>query len=362
MKLTVTTQTKQYPVIIEKGLLEKIPLMIAENFAGKKIAVITDSNVKKLYAEVLMQGLKDAGIEAHLMIVPPGEGSKTVDGAAGLYSRLAWQKFTRSDLVVALGGGVVGDLAGFVSATYLRGVGFIQIPTTLLSQFDSSVGGKVAVNLPEGKNLVGAFYQPLAVYTDPNTLKTLDDKQFSSGMAEMIKTGCIWDRELFDTIKTLAGRAGIMDNIEELLYKCCYSKGEVVAEDELDKGIRMILNYGHTFGHAVEAIHNFEGYSHGEAVAVGMAYITSVSEKMGLTKPGTAAEIIDILKLYNLPYEMPRMDFKKSMDTLLIDKKASSSGLSMILLEEIGKAYIHKVPINNIKDYMGDSFYGSKED
>ncbi|MCT4595364.1 MAG: 3-dehydroquinate synthase [Anaeromicrobium sp.] len=348
LTLNVNAKSRQYKINIKRGILEKLGEHIKLLYKGKKVVVITDTNVSRLYKEKIDKTLSEY-FQVHFIEVEPGESSKSFKTMEICCEKLANLNITRSDLIVAFGGGVVGDLAGFISATYLRGVDFIQVPTTLLSQVDSSVGGKVAINLKSGKNLVGNFYQPKAVLIDPDLLCTLDGKYFSDGMAEVIKYGCIRDEKLFNTLKECID---INEIIEEIIYTCCEIKAEVVGEDELDKGIRMILNFGHTIGHGIERVFDYKKYSHGEAVAIGMYVISKSSEKLGLTKMGTRDEIKNLLEKYNLPYELPITDEEDLIDAIKKDKKSTGEYVNIILLKEIGDCYIKKIKSSQIKDYI----------
>ena len=248
---------------------------------------------------------------------------------------------TRTDAVVALGGGVVGDLAGFAAATILRGVDFVQIPTTLLAQVDSSVGGKVAIDLQHGKNLAGAFWQPKAVLMDPDTLDTLDDLTFADGMAEVIKYGCILDKSFFDFLALRPGRGEIMEEIEHVLYTCCNLKRIVVEEDERDTGRRMLLNFGHTVGHAFEKMGNYETWTHGQAVAAGMCVAAQLGLRLGVG--GTEDDLQALTKLlqaFDLPVHIPcsDADWPVMAETIGLDKKGAGDSVSLILLEEMGRA------------------------
>ena len=250
---------------------------------------------------------------------------------------------TRTDAVIALGGGVVGDLAGFAAATILRGVDFIQIPTTLLSQVDSSVGGKVAIDLDHGKNLAGAFWQPKLVLMDPETLDTLPDVTFADGMAEVIKYGCIFDKDFFDFLAQRPSRAQLMAEMEYILYTCCNLKRIVVEQDERDTGNRMLLNFGHTLGHAYELAGHYETWTHGQAVAAGMVRAAELGEKLGMTPVGTAEAIAGALAPLGLPTEIP-CTLEEYTAAIGLDKKGAGADISVILLEELGRAVPHKMP------------------
>ena len=302
--LFVDLKENSYNILIEKGLLNKLGEELKNIYFGEKIFIITDENVDKYYGSKVKDELDKIGYKTRKMVLAPGEKTKSFSTLPSIYNELLDFKLTRKELIITLGGGVIGDLGGFVASTFLRGVSFIQIPTSLLAQVDSSVGGKVAVDLEKGKNLVGSFYQPKAVFIDPDVLNTLPEKFYKDGMAEVIKYGCIKDRDFFYMLKSLKSREEVMNNIEDILYKCCYIKKSVVERDEKDLGERMLLNFGHTLGHAIEKYYNFTGYSHGEAVAIGMYNISLKSEDEGITEKGVAEEIKEILINYDLPYKV----------------------------------------------------------
>ena len=339
--LFVDLKENSYNILIEKGLLSKLGEELKKIYFGEKIFIITDENVDKYYGDKVKDELDKAGYKTRKMVLTPGEETKSFSTLPSIYNELLDFKLTRKELIITLGGGVIGDLGGFVASTFLRGVSFIQIPTSLLAQVDSSVGGKVAVDLEKGKNLVGSFYQPKAVFIDPDVLNTLPEKFYKDGMAEVIKYGCIKDRDFFYMLKSLKSREEVMNNIEDILYKCCYIKKSVVERDEKDLGERMLLNFGHTLGHAIEKYYNFTGYSHGEAVAIGMYNISLKSEDEGITEKGVSEEIKEILINYDLPYEVDIKDNNKIIDTISLDKKNIGSVLKVILLKSIGESIIY---------------------
>ena len=349
-RLRVNLKDKSYNIIIDKAMDNRLGNEIREVFNGEKIAIITDKTVGALYGEQLKNILESNGFEVVKIAIEPGEVSKSFFTLPSIYEKLIDFKVRRSDLIIALGGGVVGDLAGFVAATYLRGIDFIQIPTTLLAQVDSSVGGKVAVDLEEGKNLVGAFYHPKAVYIFSEFLNSLSDRVFSDGLAEVIKYGCIRDEEIFYMVEKAGDRKAIMENIEEIIYKCCFIKANIVEQDEMDKGERMILNFGHTLGHAIEKYFNYDKYTHGEAVAIGMYKITKISEELALTAQGTSSRIKDILIKYSLPLEAEGIENEYGiLNGISNDKKNFNKNLNIILLKQMGEAYIKKEKLDFFK-------------
>lgn len=351
-KLNVNLPDKDYDIIIKKGLIENIGEYVRSVYENKKIAIITDTNVEEIYGETLKENLEKSEFDVHFIVVKAGEKSKSISVLEDVYDKLLSLNITRGDMIITFGGGVVGDLGGFAASTLLRGIKFIQIPTSLLAQIDSSVGGKVAVNLPKGKNLVGSFYHPEAVFIDPDLLKTLDERFIADGMAEVIKYGCIRDRELFDRLNNYGSFDELFKNIEEIIHDCCDIKRRVVEDDELDLGVRMILNFGHTLGHVIENYGNYEGYSHGEAVAIGMHHITKKSEMLGLTESGSTDLIKEILKKYNLPYEMPEIPKEDILKTITLDKKSNVDNITLVLIEKIGNVFLEKIDREDIFDYI----------
>ena len=347
MELTVQT-TKPYSILLERGLLAQTGKHCLPLFpAGTRAMVISDSNVFPLYGKTVVDSLRQAGYEVYSCQFPAGEQSKLLSTVETFYRALAENGFTRSDFIVALGGGVTGDMAGFAAATFLRGMDFVQIPTTLLAQVDSSVGGKTGVDLPFGKNLVGAFHQPRLVLIDPDTLSTLPPHFFADGMGEVIKYGCIRRAALFDRLL----RENIEEHLEEVIYECVDCKRQVVEADALDKGARMILNFGHTLGHALEKLHGFSGLSHGEAVGIGMVLIAKAGEKSGLTAPGTSEKIVTLLERYNLPTTTD-WSMEQIAEATALDKKSAGKNLRLILLRDIGDAYIYTIPAADLQMFL----------
>ena len=349
MELIVDLKDRSYPIIIEKGLINRVSEEIRKVYKGKKIFIITDDNVNKYYGGKISEELKVSDFEVKLLSLKPGEETKNFNTLPIVYNELLDFNLTRSDLIIALGGGVIGDLAGFVASTYLRGVDFVQIPTSLLAQVDSSVGGKVAVDLDRGKNLVGSFYHPKCVLIDPDVLNTLEDRFFIDGMAEVIKYGCIKDEQFFNYLEKMEDNQQLISNMEVVIHKCCDIKRKAVENDEKDKGERMLLNFGHTLGHAIEQHYNYTKYSHGEGVAIGMYVISKISEEKGLTKKGTSQRIKDILVKYNLPYELD-VKIEETLEAINLDKKKLGNDLNIIILKEIGSSEIYKTTAEFFKE------------
>ena len=344
--------SKSYDIEIERGLLPRIGERVKRLLPkAEKAAVITDSNVGPLYASVLKKSLEKEGIAVTVLTFKAGEESKNLQTLGILYNGLAEAGLTRSDAVIALGGGVTGDMGGLAAATFLRGVAFIQIPTSLLATVDSSVGGKVAVDLPSGKNLVGAFYQPKAVYIDPDLLKTLSARYLHDGLAEVIKYGCIRDRDLFVMLEDIQNDAELLNRVDEIIETCCNLKARIVEQDEFDTGERMLLNFGHTLGHAIEKTFHFDRYSHGEGVGIGMVLLTRQSEKLGLTEYGTADRIAALLQKFQLPVnvQMRQDDFLRA---IALDKKKRGSRLTLVLLKQIGESFLQKAEFSEMRQYL----------
>ncbi|MCH5187799.1 MAG: 3-dehydroquinate synthase [Oscillospiraceae bacterium] len=333
--LSVDLPGREYKIYIDSGLLGCCADILAAHVSGKKAAVISDSNVAPLYAERLEKQLAEAGAKPFRIVVEAGENSKSLGVFEQVLSEIMEHDFSRSDCVVALGGGVVGDLAGFVASTLLRGVKLIQVPTTLLSQVDSSVGGKTAVNLAVGKNLVGTFYQPSAVLIDMDTLSTLPEREVACGMAEIIKYAAIRDAKMADEL--LSGNFDLAD----IIARCCAIKAAVVLNDERDTGERMLLNFGHTIGHAIENFYGYGTYSHGAAVAMGMCIMTEYAEKNGLTEPGT----LDIIRRLNEKFGLPTVcEHRDQLITAAShDKKRTGDYISIVLVRRMGEGYYKKV-------------------
>ncbi len=337
MILKINTN-EPYGVMIEKGLINKIGPIVA-NLAtkGTKVMIVSDSNVFPIFGERVMKSIESSGLIAKRFIFEAGEQSKTLFTVRNIYSALTKHMFTRSDLIIALGGGVAGDMAGFAAATYLRGISFIQIPTSLLAQIDSSVGGKTGVDLPEGKNLVGAFHQPKLVICDPDVLKTLPKEFLIDGLGEVVKYACIDDVSLFEQLES--GEA--LANIEKTIYRCIDIKRKFVEEDVDEKGNRILLNFGHTFGHAIEKLHDYSGISHGCAVAIGMVIACEVGENLGYTEKGTAQRVINLLTKLRLPVsDINSID--KIIDATALDKKSVGKMIKFIFIPRIGEAVVKK--------------------
>ena len=350
--LHVGLDDRSYDIHIAPGLLSQAgALCRAALPRAGRLAVVTDSHVGPLYGETIMSSLAGAGFQAELVTIPAGESSKCLSMLGRLYDAFTAQGLTRSDGVVALGGGVVGDLAGFAAATILRGVDFVQIPTTLLAQVDSSVGGKVAVDLEHGKNLAGAFWQPRLVLMDPEVLDTLPLPVFMEGMAEVVKYGCIRDAAFFDFLAARPSRVELMAEMEHILYTCCAIKRSVVEQDERDTGERMLLNFGHTLGHAYELAGHYTEWSHGAAVAAGMCAAARLGVRLGVTPAELPERLEEALSALGLPTAIPctAEDYAAAVG---LDKKGAGEDISVILLERMGRAVPHRMPKSRLLEEL----------
>ena len=337
-----------YDIFIEKGLLSSCGVYIKNVTDAKKVCVISDTNVFPIYGDKVCQSIEEQGFEVLTYVFEAGEASKTTSTVISMVEFLAQNELTRGDIVVALGGGVCGDMAGFAAAIYLRGIDFVQIPTSLLAQVDSSVGGKTAVDLPQGKNLCGSFHQPVLVIIDPDTLDTLTPHFFSDGMAEAIKTGCIKSAPLFDRIE----KEDAKDFIEDMIFDCVSIKAGVVERDEKEHGERALLNFGHTAGHSIEKLHNFSTISHGEAVGIGMVMITAAGEANGITAAGTSDRIAAVLKKYGL-LTKDENSLSDIIENMNADKKRTSDSINFTLLHSIGDSFNQKIKYEEIPKFFG---------
>lgn len=352
--ITVNLGERSYPIYFLRSGLEDIGnLMSNAGFKGR-VGIITNPLVNGLYGRRVISSLKNAGFMPVVIEIPDGEEYKNLETVSNIYNNLILNRMERSSPIIALGGGVVGDIAGFAAATYLRGVPFAQIPTTLLSQVDSSVGGKTGVNHPRGKNLIGAFYQPRLVLIDSDVLKTLDFREVKAGLAEVIKYGIIKDPALFSFLeKNHQDILKLGTSIDYAIKRSCEIKAEIVEKDETEKGLRAILNFGHTFGHAVETLTDYKEFKHGEAVAIGMNMAAWLSYKTGVCSHDKYQRIKNIIEMFGLPSAPPQIEpdrFIKAMET---DKKAEDAKMRFVLVKDIGEVMLHEV---NRQDFSLDLF------
>jgi 3-dehydroquinate synthase len=339
--LNVALGDRAYPIHIGRGLLNR-PELIIPQLKRKQVAIVTNTTVAPLYLKKLTKLLKGNGVAVIEIILPDGEAYKNSETLNTIYDVLLQNRCERSTTLIALGGGVIGDLTGYAAATYLRGVPFIQIPTTLLSQVDSSVGGKTGINHPLGKNMIGAFYQPKLVLADTDTLKTLPKRELSAGVAEVVKYGLIRDAGFFDWLETNINALMQLDDAvtSYAIYRSCQNKAEVVAADEQETGERALLNLGHTFGHAIENAMGYGVWLHGEAVAAGTMLAADLSRRMGWLKDTEVQRMHALLTTSGLPLKAPDLGLKKYLDLMQSDKKVADGKIRLVLQQGIGKAVI----------------------
>ncbi|MCG7656837.1 3-dehydroquinate synthase [Wielerella bovis] len=338
--LSVDTPSHQYPIYIGNNLLQKFELL--QPHINQKVAIVSNTTVANLHLPTLENVLKNNGIEFFTVILPDGEQYKNHDSLNQIYDALLSHHADRKTTIIALGGGVIGDMAGFAAATYQRGVPFVQIPTTLLSQVDSSVGGKTAINHPLGKNMIGAFYQPQVVLIDLATLDTLPERELSAGMAEVIKYGLLGDIEflqwLEDNMPALMQRDKTL--LAEAVRHCCQMKADIIAQDETEQDVRALLNLGHTFGHAIETEMGYGVWLHGEAVAAGSVLACILSEQIGSLKPADTERVKAIFRAARLPDTPPKFAFERWLAHMRHDKKVQSGKMRFITLKQLGQATI----------------------
>ena len=338
--LTVDLGDRSYPIQIGQGLLDQADLLTA-HISGRQVMVVSNTTVAPLYLDRVLASLD--GLKTATVILPDGEQYKTLDTLNTIFTALLEQRFNRGCTLVALGGGVVGDITGFAAASYQRGVAFLQVPTTLLAQVDSSVGGKTGVNHPLGKNMIGAFHQPGCVVIDTDTLDTLDDRQLAAGFAEVIKYGLIYDADFFawleENVSAIMGRDRMA--LARAIERSCTIKAEIVAADERESGMRALLNLGHTFGHAIETGTGYGNWLHGEAVATGMLMAVDLSARHGWLDRADVQRTESILRQAGLPTKPPAtMSERQFMDLMAVDKKVVDGGLRLVLLKRIGEAFV----------------------
>ena len=325
---------RSYPICIGAGGLDSLGGRCAAAGLKGRCLIVTDENVAPLFSECALKSLTAAGFDAKLIILPAGEATKCEAQLFNLYNAAAGKKLDRNSFMVALGGGVIGDLTGYAAASWLRGIRFVQVPTTLLAMVDSSVGGKTGINIPAGKNLVGAFHQPELVLIDLDTLKTLPPRELAAGVAEVVKYGIIHDAKLFDELEeNSAGTAG-----GKVIARCCEIKADIVRQDEHESGLRGILNFGHTLAHAVENVAGYGTFLHGEAVAIGMVYAARLSAKLNKISDADAARIEKLLAAFQLPVRAPAFDWNEIRAAMTLDKKSAGGALKFVLIDRIGAA------------------------
>lgn len=350
--ITAETVKNKYPIHIGSGISAQTGVLASEITGCTKAALITDDNVDRLYSGHITEALERAGFKVIKYVLLNGESSKSMENYIKILGFLVENKLSKGDTLFALGGGMVGDISGFAAATYLRGIRFVQIPTTLLAAVDSSAGGKTAVNLDSGKNQVGTFYQPDLVVCDPDLLLSLPDQIFRDGCAEVIKYGVIADRRLFELLKE-----PIKPRMEEIIERCLTIKNKLVYEDEFDSGPRQLLNFGHTFAHAIEKCSNYS-ISHGKAVSIGMVMAASAAEEMEICKADCSRQIKEMVVSHGLPYTT-ELSEETLLNVMFSDKKRSGEQMTFVFPEEIGRCVLKKFPLTELKSILRSSLRGS---
>ena len=339
LQVEVTLPHQTYTIQIGTGILDQVAEAFSHQAGARHAVIITDRNVRPLHADSVTRSLEEAGIQSHLLVIEPGESSKSIDVAGQLWGDVLATGADRTSIIVAVGGGVVGDLAGFIASTYARGIRLLQVPTTLLAQVDSSVGGKVGINLPSAKNMVGAFWQPCAVICDTQTLSSLPDREFSAGLAEVVKYGVILDEQFFVELEENAEAIWNRDAalLRRVVARCCELKAAVVGEDERETtGQRAVLNYGHTFCHAIESLTGYGQFLHGEAVSIGMICASRLAASMGRIDNELTERQRQLLTRFHLPVEMPSLDPGQMMELMQHDKKVRHGQVRFVLPSRLG--------------------------
>ncbi len=340
--ISVNLESRSYDIFVERGLINRLPGLLRQWNVGQKWAIISQATLMEKFGSDLLESLKETGFDVNLITIPVGEKAKTLSQIELISEKLLKMKYDRSSVLLGLGGGVVGDITGFIAATYMRGISYMHIPTTLLAMVDSSVGGKTGVNLQSAKNSVGAIYQPLAVFSDPNLLGTLPRREIVSGFAEILKYGAIKDKIFFEQLSSQLNNIiniDDLDYLEKVIYRACGIKVEIVEQDENDHGIRRILNFGHTIGHALEASLGYEELRHGEAVAYGMLGSGYISNAKGLLSDNNWSLLKSTINNLPLP-KLPTLDPEEILNIIRNDKKIRAGSLNFILLEKLGAALI----------------------
>lgn len=341
--LIVKTQSHDYPIFI-RASDDQIDLVsqIIPFITAKQVLIVTNDVVAPFYLAQMQEGLLSAGFHVEACVLPDGEIYKNQDSINAIYDVLLGAHFARDCTLIALGGGVIGDMTGFAAASFMRGVNFIQVPTTLLAQVDSSVGGKTGINHPCGKNMIGAFWQPSCVLADMTTFQTLPEREFAAGMAEVIKYALIMDADFLIWLEEHADQINVKDRhlLAEMVYRCCDFKAQIVAADERESGKRALLNFGHTFGHVIETHQGYGKWLHGEAVAAGMVQAAQMSYRLGLIRACDVERIENIIKKYHLPTKPPKIDVAQALDLMGHDKKVKQGKIRLVLLRRIGDAFV----------------------
>lgn len=343
--LKVNLGERSYDIVFGSGILARLGSLCRDSVTGERVMVVTNSIIGDCYFEPVRNSLLNAGYVVHKFIIPAGEEYKNIETLQAIYDAFISAELDRGSFAIALGGGVIGDIVGFAAATYLRGISYVQVPTTLLAQVDSSVGGKTGINHEKGKNLIGAFYQPRLVCIDVNTLDTLPEREYISGLAEVVKYGIVYDADFFNFICSNTGKLLTRDKdcLLEVERRSCAIKALIVMQDEKESSLRAVLNYGHTIGHAIESLSEYKTYLHGEAVAIGMVHAAKISEAMGYSVKADTDRIVHLLKSFQLPVELPSYNAESYAAVILRDKKAKDGYITFVLNNGIGNFSLVKL-------------------
>lgn len=346
--------TNSHDIVIGRGIRDSIGKYVRGLSVGEKVAIVTNPKIDRLYGDGVRKSLKEAGLSPTTILIPDGERYKTVNQVNRIYDRLIQNRFERSSTLLALGGGVIGDMTGFAAATFLRGIAYVQCPTTVVAQVDASIGGKTGVDHPRGKNLIGAFHQPRLVFVDPETLSTLPKREYVAGLAEVVKYGVILDPEFFRYLELNRAEILALDP-KKVLYcikRAAAIKAKVVQTDERESGLRKVLNYGHTLGHAVETLTGYRGYKHGEAVAIGMVAASRLAYLLGILSWEEVRRQIMLLQSFGLPTALPKLDLSSILKVMGSDKKVVGGEIFFILPERIGSVRIERIDRKVLKGFL----------
>ncbi len=354
-RVRVRLGKRSYDIIIHPGGLKRLGEYLHSLGYSGKVGIITNPVVQALYGRTVQRSLKEAGYQCRMMCIPDGEGAKTLGWVSRILDRLMAERFERQSVLVALGGGVIGDIAGFVASVYLRGIPFVQAATTLVAQVDSSVGGKTGVNHPLGKNMIGAFYQPSLVLLDTQTLSTLPKREWIAGLAEVVKYGMIADRKFFAFLEDRLDDIVRMEEtaLRHVVKRCCEIKAAVVAKDERESGLRRILNYGHTIGHALESLGKYKKYIHGEAVGIGMVCEADLAHFLGLCSERVVTRQRDLVRRVGLPVGLPKLSFRDLWGAMLHDKKVAHGRIYCVLPKTVGTVTVAPLDQQSVKSWFG---------
>jgi 3-dehydroquinate synthase len=353
-KIRLKLSNSGYDIVIGPGMLQHLGKYLRDLSVGEKVAIVTHPKIDRLYGAQVRKSLKDAGFSPVMIRLPDGERYKTLEGVGRIYDKLVAHRFERSATLIALGGGVVGDMTGFAAATFLRGISYVQCPTTVVAQVDASIGGKTGVDHPKGKNLIGAFHQPRLVCADPTVLSSLEKREYVAGIAEVIKYGVVFDRPFFGYLERHAEAILSLDPTRILycIKKSAAIKAEIVEADERESGLRKILNYGHTIGHAIETLTGYRKYKHGEAVAIGMVAAARLASGRGIFQKRDVDRLVALLKAFRLPTEMPNLNPNNMLSVMERDKKVVGGEIFFVLPEKIGSVQVAPVNRKELKNFL----------